>query len=257
MIASPAGQPRKVAISRPSPTGRIVALKRGSASTAVSNARSAVVFASSGAAGRVPETRPLHRTLSATTSAPGARRPDERLEVGRVLGLERVDEGEVERPVERRFARAERVERRGVDDRDPVVGDARLAPPAAGQVGPRAVRVDRDDRAVGRLAERQPERRVADRPCRPRRSAAGRRRAPAAPGRCRGRRSGSRVRLGGRFDRGERRRQRRRERLDPVEVDGVGDPVAIVLAHLVLIPAIRPRNRDPRRGSSRPRSSRR
>ena len=35
------------------------------------------------------------------------------------------------------------------------------APPAAGEVGPLAVRVDRHDRAVGRLAERQPQRRVA------------------------------------------------------------------------------------------------
>ncbi len=61
--------------SRPSPTGRIVALKRGSARTAASNARSAAVFASSAAAGRVPETRPLHRTLSAAMSAPGSSRP--------------------------------------------------------------------------------------------------------------------------------------------------------------------------------------
>ena len=61
--------------------------------------------------------------------------------------------------------------------------------------------------------------------------------------------------LGGRFDRGQGRRQRRRERLDPVEVDGVGDPAAIVLAHLVLTPAVRHRNRDPRPGSSRPRSN--
>ncbi len=45
-----------------------------------------------------------------------------------------------------------------------------------------------------------------------------------------------------------------RERLDPVEVVGVGDPASIVPAHLVLTPAIRHRNTDPRPGSSRPRS---
>src|SRR4029079_8853741 len=64
------GQPRHVAMSRPSPTGRMVAEKRGSPSTAVSNARSAAVLASSASAGRVPETRPLHRTLSAAINAP-------------------------------------------------------------------------------------------------------------------------------------------------------------------------------------------
>ena len=36
-----------------------------------------------------------------------------------------------------------------------------LAPPAAREVGPLAVRIDRHDRPVGRLAERQPQRRVA------------------------------------------------------------------------------------------------
>ena len=48
-----------------------------------------------------------------------------------------------------------------VDDRDPLVGDPRLAPPAAGEVGPLAVGIDGHDRAVGRLAERHPQRRVA------------------------------------------------------------------------------------------------
>ena len=68
--------------------------------------------------------------------------------------------------------------------------DPRLAPPAAGEVGPLAVGVDGHDRPVGRLAERHPQRRVAVR--RPDLDdpppAAGERR--RGPGRCRGRRSG-------------------------------------------------------------------
>ena len=73
-VPRPSTHPRQVAMSSPSPSGRIVAVKRGSASTAASNARRAAVFASSAAAGRAPDTRPLHRTLSAATSAPGASR---------------------------------------------------------------------------------------------------------------------------------------------------------------------------------------
>ena len=105
---------------------------------AVSNERIAIVFSSSGSLGRAPDARPLHRTLSATTSAFGREARDERLEVGRVLGLERIDEGEVEWPVQRRFALAERGQRPGVDHRDPVVGDARVPPELAGAVRPRA-----------------------------------------------------------------------------------------------------------------------
>ena len=52
-------------------TGRIVAWKRGSARTAASKARSADVFSSSTLGST---TRPLQRTLSARTRAPGARR---------------------------------------------------------------------------------------------------------------------------------------------------------------------------------------
>ncbi len=91
-------QPRYEATRSPSPTGRIVALKRGSRRTAVSKARriaSVVVAASCRLGRRTP--RPDHRTLSATTSAPGSEPRHERLEVGQVLVLERVDEGEVER----------------------------------------------------------------------------------------------------------------------------------------------------------------
>ena len=85
--------------------GRIVAVKRGSARTAASNARRAAVLASPGSTGRLPDARPLHRTLSAAIRAPGREPPDERLEVGLVLGLERVDEDEVERPGELRMCR--------------------------------------------------------------------------------------------------------------------------------------------------------
>src|SRR5665811_1030694 len=69
----PPVQPRKPARSRPSPTGRMVAVKRGSRMTAALNARSASV-PSPGPVGRSPETRPAHRTLSAMTSAPGTSR---------------------------------------------------------------------------------------------------------------------------------------------------------------------------------------
>ena len=198
-------------------------MKRGSARTAASNARSAAVFASSG------RDRPGARDATAPQDVVGdderARREasGERLEVGPVFGLERVDEDEVERAVEGRLAGRERLERRCVDDRDPLVGDARLAPPAAGEIGPLAVRVDRHDRAVG-AAGRAPATASSSRTrSRPRRSVAGRRRGPAAPARCRGRRSGCRA-ARRRLDRRQRGWQRRRQRFDPVEVDAVGDP---------------------------------
>ena len=188
------------------------------------------MFASSAAAGRVPETRPLHRTLSAAMSAPGSEPAGERLEIRLVLGLEGVDEDQVERPLERRV-RADRIECRRVDDRDPLVGDPRLAPPAAREVGPLAVGIDGDDRAVGRLAEGHPQRRVAigradldDPP-----PVAGQ--DPAGRARRRDRRSGCRVGSAAASIAARAGWQRRRERLDPVEVDGVGDPASIVLAH--------------------------
>ena len=64
------------AMSRPSPTGRIVAVKRGSARTAASNARRAAVFASSGArpAGRPTRGRSTGRCRR-RRARPGASRP--------------------------------------------------------------------------------------------------------------------------------------------------------------------------------------
>ena len=194
---------------------------------------------------------------------------DELLEVGRVLGLERVDEGELERPVQRRFALAERGQRPGVDHRDPVVGDPRVPPELAGLVGPRAVRVDRHDRAVVRLAERQPQRRVADRradlhdP-----PPAGGEHLQHPPRVARDDRNS--FRLAGLLDLEERALGRCRQRLDPVEVGRIGDPVTVVFhrhtlprarrprpAPCPLRPAGRHRSRGPPRGSSRRRPFRR
>src|SRR5687767_2761028 len=80
------------------------------------------------------------------------------LEIGLVLLLQRVDEGEVERPDELR----QRLQRRRVDDPD-AIAHARELPEAPGAVGPRLVRVDRHELAVGRHRARHPERGVADR----------------------------------------------------------------------------------------------
>ena len=66
-------------------------------------------------------------------------------------------EGQVERSVEGGVAILEGRQRGSGDDRDLMVRDAGLPPPAARQVGPARVRVDGHDRPIGRLAERQPE----------------------------------------------------------------------------------------------------
>ena len=250
------GQPRHVAMSSPSPTGRIVDVKRGSASTAASNARRAAVLASSAAAGRVPDTRPLHRTLSAAIERAGQQPVGERVEVALVFGLERVDEDHVERTGERRI-RPDGIERRRVDDRDPLVGDPGLA--ATSRVRGRFARgPGRWSRSCRRPAGPAPSRAWSSRrPSRPRRSAAGRRRGPGST------RPASRSTIGmpGPWAAASMAARAggsgRRQRLDPVEVDGIGDPASIVLAHLVLTPAIRLRNRGPPPGSSRPRSIRR
>ncbi len=191
------------------------------------------------------------------TRACGASRGIERLEVRLVLGLEGVDEGEVEGPGERGITGRERIERRRVDDRDLSVGDPGLTPPAACEIGPRAIRVDRDDRAIGRLAERQPERREPvrgadlDDPAPSSREHRQRPTGVAADDR-------DVLGLRRRLDRRERRRERLRLRFDPVDIDPTGDPALVILGHVqLLIPAIQHRNRDRRPGSSRPRSTRR
>ena len=257
-------QPRQVATSSPSPSGRIVAVKRGSARTAASKrAERRACCASSGVdrAGARTSGRSTGRCRRATRAS-GARRRLERLEVGAVLGLERVDEGEVERAGERRVAGGEGLERRAVDDRDPLVGDARLAPPAAGQVGPFAVR-DRSSRSSRRPAGRGPSTASSSRTrSRPRRCGAARRRAPTRT------RPVSRSTIG--MPSGSAAASiaasaagtGRAERLDPVEVRRVRDPGPIVLAHARFLlrpfrPAVRRRNTGRRRGSCRPRSSRR
>ena len=180
---------------------------------------------------------------------------DEGVEVRLVLGLEGVDEGHVERSRERRFPVGEGFERLGRDDRDPVVGDPGVAPPAAGEVGPFAVGVDRHDRAVGRLAEGHPQRRVTvggpdlDDP------------API-PRECRQHAPTVAIddrdaeRLGRGLDGEHRRGRRDADRLDPVEIGGVGDPVAVILHGLLLTRAGRRRSTGRRRGSCRPRSCR-
>ena len=154
-------QPSHEATSRPSPTGRIVALNRGSARTAD------IEGAQRGGVRVVRRDRPGARDPPAPQDVvgedEGARREParERRQVALVLGLERIDEGQVEGTGEGRLARRERVERGRGHDRDPLVGDARLAPPAAREVGPLRVRIDGHDRPVGGLAEGHPERRVA------------------------------------------------------------------------------------------------
>jgi hypothetical protein len=163
------GQPPHDAIRSPSPTGRIVALKRGSPRTEASKDRSASVLRSLASAGRAPDARPLHRTLSAAMSAPGASRLSNASRYCAVLGLERVDEHEVERSCERGVVVGERLERLAVDHGDPLIGDAGVAPPGASAVGPRVVRVDRHDRAVAgsRAPSRGSRTRRRSRPPRP------------------------------------------------------------------------------------------
>src|SRR4051794_19980336 len=181
---------------------------------------------------------------------------DKRLEVRLVFGFESVDERHVERTGQRRFAALQRLESRSRDDGDPFVGDAGLAPPSPSKIGPRSVGVDGDDRAVRRLTQCHPQRRVAIR------------RADLddpSPTARQDREHPSRVavddrdaeRLGRGLDGGERRAERRADRLDPLEVGLTGDPVSIVLRHQVLIRAIRRRNTDPPPGSYRRRWCRR
>ena len=69
------------AMSSPSPTGRIVAVKRGSARTAASNARSAAVFASSAATGRVPDDAAAPQDVVGDDERARREPGDERLEV--------------------------------------------------------------------------------------------------------------------------------------------------------------------------------
>ena len=117
----------------------------------------------------------------------------DRFDVRAVLVLQRVDEDEVERPGERRIALLERGEGRLVDDRDPLVGDARLAPPVAGEVGP-GLGPGRSSRSCRRRAGRGPSTASnSRRPSRTRRSVVVRRPGLAAPGRCRDRRSARRA----------------------------------------------------------------
>ena len=79
-------------------------MKRGSASTAASNARRAAVF------GVVGRGRPRAGDAAAPQDVVGGderagrEAVGERLEVRLVLGLERIDEDQVERPGERRIA---------------------------------------------------------------------------------------------------------------------------------------------------------
>src|ERR671931_179163 len=73
-VAAHPGRCRNVATRRPSPTGRMLDTNDGCRSIHSLNARRATVPVSDGSGDSLPETRPLQRTLSATTSAPGSRR---------------------------------------------------------------------------------------------------------------------------------------------------------------------------------------
>src|SRR6185503_7902990 len=93
----------------------------------------------------------------------GGEARSEGIEVARVLRLQGVDEGKVERALERRPGGREGVQRRGIDDRDPRVRNARLAPERPGPIGPVPVGIDGHDRSGLALPECGPQRRVADR----------------------------------------------------------------------------------------------
>ena len=91
-------------------------MKRGSAATRSQKARSAAVLRVVGA-GRPVEpddaAAPQHVVGDDERAIGQPAAVDERVEVAAVFGLERVDEGEVERAGQARVARRERVERRG------------------------------------------------------------------------------------------------------------------------------------------------
>src|SRR5207249_5710275 len=124
----------------------------------------------------------------------------------------------------------EGVERLGRDDRDPIVGDPGLPPPSAGPVRPRPVGVDRDDRPLRRLAQREPEGRVAvgrpdfDDPRPP-----GCQRGEDAPAVAIDDRDPLRTCLGRVLDRGEHGGEGRRQRLDPFGLARPRQPAAVVL----------------------------
>ena len=258
------GHGRSVATSRPSPIGRIAVSNAGSAETRAQNSRSASL-PSPGRDGRAPDVRPLHRTLSATTTAPGASRSITAVEVGQVLVLERVDEDHVERPGELGRRAGERLERRRVDDGDSVVRQAGLAPERPRPVGPRRGR-DRSSRSCRRWAVPAPSTASSSRsPSRSRGRAAGSRRVPPSI------RPLSRLRIGMRSGpsaaasiSSEHRVRRPAGRLDPVEIRRGRRPAAVRLAiasSLRSVAAVRRggprRSTARRRGSCRRRSCRR
>ena len=189
-----AGQPRHEAMSRPSPTGRIVALKRGSARTAVSNARRAAVFASSAATGRAPDDPAAPQDVVGDDERARAR-AGRRAPPGSASysGLSASMKARSNGPASAGSPAANASSAGALTTVIRSSAMPGLAPPAAREVGPLAVRIDGHDRPVGGLAERQPQRRVAVR--RPDLDdpppAAGEDRQD--PARCRGRRSGCRA----------------------------------------------------------------
>ena len=229
-------------------------MNRGSPNTRSQKARRAVVRSPS-SSGRDPRDAAAPQDVVGEDQRTWREAPiDEGVEICRVFLLDRVDEHEIEWAGQCGLGGPEGVERLGRDDRDALVRDAGLAPPASGEVGPLAVRVDRDDRAVVGLAEGQPQRREPvgrpdlDDPA----PAPGERRQHAARIAIDDR---DPERLGGGLDGCKRRRQRRRDRLDPVEVGGAGDPVALALhrcSKCVWVP-VRPAGRS--RNTGRPRGS--
>src|SRR3990172_4447531 len=175
------------------------------------------------AAGRAgPGRQPAPQDVVGDDERAGDQPRPEGGQVPEVLGLERVDEGEVEGALERRLPVGEGLERGPADHDDALVGHAGLPPPAPREVRPRAVRVDGHDPPVGRLAQRHPERGVTvrgadldDGP--PARGQDGQH-APAGAVD-----DGHVLGLRGGLDRRQRGMDRGADALDVIEVDGAGD----------------------------------
>ncbi len=148
-------------MSNPSPTGRIVDGEPLVGKHALAEPAQGVGVGATGLARRRSRDAAAPQdVVGGHQRAPGQPPIDEGVEIRLVLRLQRVDECHVERAGQRRLRRRERLEGLGADDGDALVPDAGVSPPATGEVGPLPVGIDGDDRAVRRLAQGHPQRRV-------------------------------------------------------------------------------------------------